>query len=260
MKLIVREKIIMTPMGLSLWACALAIGWLLPNHYRPWMAFHFDAWVALVLSVASLTVFLRSRQALAWSRITLLLAFLLAMLWLQYALGLVLLAGNVWISSAYLLGLLLALLTGAHWEKKTPGQLGDGLFLAIGLAAIVSVGLQLRQWLALDGLELWTMDGGPERPFANFGQPNQLGTFLLWGVLATAWGWTRQRIGSGVAMLLAAYLLFGVALTGSRTAWVGLALMVGAVWWWRRLWTSPRLTWAVTGLWLYFVVCTMSQG
>ena len=251
---------VMTPIWLVLWSCTLALGWLLPNHYWPWLSFHSDAWISAVLLLAAAAVFWRARGLVVLHCITLLVALLVLVPWLQYGFGLILLPGVAWISCAYLLGLLLALLVGARWEASSPSQLGDGLFLAIGIAAIVSVGLQLQQWLQLDGLELWKIGGGAERPHANLGQPNQLGTLLLWGVLATAWAQVRKHIGGATAVLLAAYLLFGVALTGSRTAWLGVALMIAAAWWWRQLWTSSRWPWAATGLGLYFAICVVSVG
>jgi len=40
--------------NISLWAglltIGLAAGWLLPNHYPPWLAFHVNAWVACALA------------------------------------------------------------------------------------------------------------------------------------------------------------------------------------------------------------------
>lgn len=245
---------------LIVWPLALAIGWLLPNHYRPWVAFHSDAWIAAVLLLAASAVVLRARGPVVLHRISVLVALLMCIPWLQYAFGLIPQVGIAWISFAYLLGLILALLIGAHWESHSPGQLGNGLFLAIGIASVVSVGLQLQQWLQLDGLELWKMGGGAERPHANLGQPNQLATFLLWGVLAAAWGYLRKYLGGGVTMLLAAFLLFGVALTGSRTAWIGVVLLVAAAYLWRRHWDNVRLPWMAAGLSLYFFVCVIGVG
>lgn len=250
----------MKPFWLKFLAGTLALGWLLPTHYRPWLSFHTDTWVAVICCIASLAVILRVRSAVIWHPITLLAAVLLCIPWLQYLFGLIPMVGNAWISTAYLLGLLLALLTGVHWEMNAPGQLMDALFLAIGLAALVSVGLQLYGWLQLDGLGLLVMDTYIPRPHANFGQPNQLGTFLIWGLLAAAWGWLQKRISAWVAMFMAAYLLFGVALTASRTAWIGVTLLIIASWLWRRLWRDPRLPWVVTGLGFYFVLCIVFLG
>lgn len=255
-----KDRSIMEPVWLAVWTGTLALGWLLPNHYRPWIAFHSDAWIAAVLLLAFAALIWRLRGAMALHRITVGVALLICNLWLQYAAGLISQPGVAWISSVYLLGLFMVLLLGARWESSSPGQLGDALFLAIGIAAVVLVGLQLQQWLQLDGLELWRLSGGPERPSANLGQPNQLATLLLWGVLAAAWGLVRGRISGGVGTLLVAFLLFGIALTGSRTAWIGVALLVVAAWWWRSLWRSAHLPWVATGLGFYFVLCVAIQG
>lgn len=245
----------MKPFWLIFLAGALALGWLLPTHYRPWLAFHTDTWFALIFSIASLAVISSVRGPTMWHRITILAALLPCIVWIQYAFGILPMIGNAWISTAYLLGFLLALLTGARWEARNPGQFLDALFLAIGVAALLSVGLQLHTWLGLDGLGLWSMGGGATRPHANFGQPNQLGTFLLWGLLAVAWGWLHKRIGVWPALLMSTYLLFGIALTASRTAWIGVFLLVSISWFWRDLWSDSRPPWIVSGLGLYFVVC-----
>lgn len=237
------------------WSFALALGWLLPNHYAPWTTFHMDGWVAFMLLLASAGVFLRAKGAVAWHGISLLVAALVAVPLLQYGFGLILISGTAWICTAYLLGLMMAILAGAQWELASPGQVLDGLFLSTGVAAIVSVGLQLHQWLALDLLGVWTFEVWGEIPFANFGQANQLGTFLLWGLLAVAWGVVRQQIGVGVALLAAVFLLFGVSLTASRTAWLGVLILVGASWIWRSVWADRRVPWFATGLGLYFATC-----
>lgn len=250
----------MAPRWLALWAGTLALGWLLPNHYRPWIAFHSDVWIAAVLLLAFATLIWRSNGAMALHYIALMAALLIVVPWLQYGMGLIVQPGVAWISFAYLFGFFLALLLGARWEASSPGQLGDALFLSIGIAAVGLVGLQLQQWLEVDGLELWRLSGGPVRPSANLGQPNQLATLLLWGVLAAAWGLIRGYVGAWTATLLAAFLLFGVALTGSRTAWIGVALLLAASWWWRPLWLHARLPWVVTGLGVYFVACIVVPG
>lgn len=219
-----------------------------------------DAWTAIVLALAAAAVIMRSTGPVVWHGITLLAAALVFVPLVQYGFGMVMFSGAAWISTAYLIGFLLALLTGVRWEMTSPGQLADGLFLAIGVAALLSVGLQLHQWLALDLLNIWSMGDGYGRPFANFGQPNQLGTFLLWGLLAAAWGLARRHIGVGTALFMAVHLLFGLALTQSRTAWVAVVILVGASWLWRRLWSDQRLPWLVTGLGLYFAACVISIG
>jgi len=250
-------KNLMSPFWLMGLALTMAASWLLPNHYPPWSTFHMDAWMAIVLALTTAVVLARSANSVAIHELTLLAGMLVAVPGIQYGLGLVMLVGTAWTSTAYLLGFFIALLTGAHWESSTPGQVADYIFLAIGIACLLSVGLQLHQWLALDLLNIWSMGDGYGRPFANIGQPNNLGTLLLLGIVALAWGMARRQIGIWTAFLTGCYLLFGLALTQSRTAWLAIVMLIAASWVWRRLWADPRCPWMATAFGLYFVVCVV---
>lgn len=244
----------------GLWAIAMACAWLLPNHFPPWEAFHADAYAATILVLTSVAAVTISRSPVKWSGLTVLLAVLLPIPWLQYSAGMMTFTGQAWITTAYLLGLLLALLTGYRWEQARPNQVIDGLFFAIGIASIVSFNLQLQTWLGLmdTGIfDLWSMGLSGDRPYANMGQPNQLATLLLWGLLACFWAYSNQKIGSFPAWLMSSFLLIGIALTQSRTAWLGLTLLVVASWIWRRLWHSRWVPWVVTGLFVFFWFCPL---
>lgn len=250
----------MTSFWLLIWASLLSVGWLLPNHYAPWSTFYTDAYIAAFLLLGCAALVIRSPNSVQWHGITLLAATLIFIPGLQYALGLIMLPGTVWIATAYLFGFFLALLIGAHWESANSGQLVDGLFLAIAIAAIASVALQLHQWLGLELSDIWIVGNSTGRPFANLCQPNQLGTFLLWGLLAVAWGVIRKYIGVWTALFMAAFLLFGLALTQSRTAWLAIVILVSGTWAWRQLWLDKRMVWVSSGLGIYFAGCVLSIG
>ena len=249
------------PHWIYLFSCFLALGWLIPNHFSPWSAFHQDAWVALASVIAGAPLFLQARGSWSVSDLGLFLGLLVLIPGLQWASGLVALPGSAWISCAYLLGFCLVAWCGARWEQAAPGQVLDGLFLAIGIAALLSVWIQLRQWLQLDdGWEWWSMGKILQRPPANFAQPNQAATFLGLGLGAVAWGAWRGHIRWGTGCLAAAYLLFGIALTGSRTAWLGLGLVTIAVWHWRRIWPAARTPLLISGLFLFLLFCIGLQA
>ncbi len=245
---------------LGAWAMALCLGWLLPNHYPPWSSFHMEAWVAGLLLAAGVAVILRTPRLTAWYGLTLTVVATAFLPLFQYAFGMYAFSGPAWVATAYLVGFAFALLVGVRWESATKGQPADGLFLAFGIAAVVSVGLQLHQWVRLDRLFLWDMGNETGRPFANFGQSNLCATFLLWATLGIAWGIQRKKIGVGAGLVLVLYFIFGVALTGSRTAWIAVALLVAAAWLWRHLWPSKWVAWVVTGLGLYFWGCIFVRG
>ena len=253
-------KSIMQPFWLFFWSCTLMLGWLLPNHYRPWLAFHSDAWIGIALLLAAFAICFRSKREIFFYRMEVLALALIGLVWVQHFLGLIPFAGVAWISSIYLFGFAAAMVAGASWERASPNQFADALFLAIGAAAIFSVGIELYQWFQLDGLALWIMDGGENRPHANLGQANQLATFLIWGLLAIGWGATRRFVGVRVGVLMSAYLLFGIALTGSRAAWIGILLVVAAAWFWRSLCPWEKMPMTVTALAGYFVLCILGIG
>lgn len=206
--------------------------------------------MALITLTGAIALVIRGRGTTAWHRLTCLVAGIVLLPWLQWWCGLLPYTGQAWISSAYLFGFLLALLVGARWELSSPKQLMHGLLLAIGIAALLSVGLQLSAWLGL------AADGGlltRSRPSANLGQPNQLATLLLWGILACLWAYLHKLLSAATTILAVSFLLLGLAMTQSRAGMMALSGMLLAIWVWRRLWPCRRLPLAATGMYaLYF--------
>jgi len=176
----------MSPLWLGLWAAFVSLCWLIPVHSPPWTTFPADAWFALIALVGASVVVVRTHQGLNWHGLPCLVAALVVLPWVQFFWGVLPFAGQAWISSAYLLGFLFALLIGARWEQADSSQLGHALFIAIGIAAIASVGLQLYTWLELTDsgvMGMWSLGATGSRPYANLGQPNQLATLLVWGLI-----------------------------------------------------------------------------
>ena len=130
-------------------------------------------------------------------------AFALALVPLfQFGAGLVYYAGDFWIFSGALLGFGLAVASGSMLQRKGT-SVTDAVATGALCASIVSVGIQLWQWLGLSGtsefsgLGLWLMNlPSGARPFANLAQPNQLSTLLLWGLASVWWIFVRRRISS----------------------------------------------------------------
>lgn len=246
------------PLWLASGMPLIGLGWLVPNHYYPWLAFHTDSWVAVGLAILAVVVWLRTPGSVAWHQITIVAAALMLLPGIQYAVGLLPLAGQAWIGVAYMAGLLWALLTGAQWERAREGQVADALFVAIVFAALVSAGLAMHQWLAIGGQDIWILSMGGSRAHANLAQPNQLATLLIWGILGIAWGMLRGKIRLHVAVPAVALLLFGVALTQSRTAWLSIILGLLAVWLWPPLARVSRLRWISLGFAAFFFLIAFS--
>lgn len=245
----------------SLWlVCAsvgLSLAWMLPNHTLPWYGFHGDAWCALMMAVVAIPVLWRNKFTVGWHGLTAVVAIASLIPLAQFGGGMIPLFGTAWINSAYLNGLLLALLVGAAWERETPGQGPDYLFLALGLASVASVGLQLYQLLDLEPVGAWTLQSSGTRHYANIAQPNQLASLLMLGLLGCAWGFLRKHLSAFVAIGIAGLLLMGVSLTESRTGWLNILLLVAMTLYWRRLLPSKSFLWAVLGLAIFFVACVV---
>ena len=247
---------IFSPFWLLFSGFLLSLAWMLPNHTPPWLAFHSDAWSATVLTVVGLGVLWKSSVTPRWQVLTITASLFCLVPWLQFALGLTLSFGTAWINSIYLLGFLFAIQTGEAWALQSPEQPADFVFIAVLIAAAISTGLQIFQWMGLGSSSPWILNvTGQSRFYANMAQPNQLASLLLLGLLGCSWGVYRDKLNATFAILTACFLLIGVALTESRTAWVNLVFLgLGAIVWRKKL-PSIRHLWVVMGLGVYFIAC-----
>ena len=238
-----------------LWAAFLGIGWLLP----PYQDFHRETWVACAAFVPAAALLWRTRGPWGLAQVVPPLLALSMVPMLQWAGGLVHFAGAAWLPCAYLAAFTLVLWCSHRWETVAPGQGLDGLFTTLGVVAFLTLAVQCVQWLERIGpSDWWMVWSGPQRPSGNFAQPNNAATFLCWGLCAVAWAAARRRIGFWVGGALGACLLWGIALTSSRTAWLGLSLVVLGTIYWRARLPSRKVLWLVLGLAAYFVCCVVT--
>lgn len=213
-----------------LFAALMALGsWLVPNHYPPWVSFHAEALMILAGVLAlSADVLAHYRQVTQLTPLTLLALAVACVPPVQWAAGLIHFAGDAWMASAYLLAFALALILGQRLAARSglPALL-ERLALLFLAASMLSVALQLYQWLRLSGLGIFAADLPPNgRPFANVGQPNHLATMLYLGLVGTLYLFERERLRAGVAAAACAFLGLGMTMTSSRTAWVSLSILL----------------------------------
>jgi len=96
--------------------------------------------------------------------------------------------------------------------------------LAAGLAslAIGVVQVFFAEWADGVVIAVPTIAG---RAIGNMRQPNQLSTLLMWAIAAAVWLGVRSRWPKALLIGVVAALVFGVALTASRTGTVGVVLL-----------------------------------
>ncbi len=242
--------------GWALWSLLAALPWLLPTHVDPWPSFYPEAMIAFVLAGTALALALRRGGTWPAGRLAVAALVLAAVPAAQATLGL-----YTYPREAVFVGLCLAGFGAALLLGRRAGlPLVDALFASFALAGLVSTGLALYQWLGLDTLGPLVapaVRGG--RPGANVGQPNNLSTLLVWGIVGLWWAHARGRLGGRGAVAGAAFLLLGVALTQSRTGWLAVALMTAVALVGRRRLLPPRSATVVGLLAMGFVVAVLVQ-
>lgn len=211
---------------------ALCLAFVLPNHYSPWVSFHqeFAAAVAFVPLLAWASFQRHTSPALARGATA--LAFVpLA----QLIFGHLYFSGDAWMSILYLLGFALSVYAGSCAVQQASETVDARLtrltavWVGLLLAALVSVALAAHQWLGLARLGLFIVDLPPDgRPFANLAQPNQLATLLLLGIAGLMFVWESGRSRAITTLAAVVLLVFGLAMTGSRSVLLTIVWLVPA--------------------------------
>lgn len=228
-----------------LWIAGLFLSscWLLPNKSDPWRGFHSDFLAAISISILAALVLIEGRSKLNIEGLQYLILLLLPIPFVHFYFGMVPFSGVAWISSAYIFAFFLALLMGGEWGRRNFVQLGDCIFSAVLIAAIISVGLQMQQWLGTGqdaALDVWIFSQASGRPSANMGQPNHLATLLLWAIIAAWWWRWRGFIGPCVLVAVTFFLSFGLILTRSRSGILGYGVLIVLL----GVWPSLQKTWS----------------
>lgn len=247
------QRALSTPV-LGMAAALFGAAWLLPMHELPWPAFASDAIAAFVLLSLAAVLLLRSGGHQLWHGLPVAVLASMAVVVAQYASGLIAQFGVAWIVLAYLAGLLLALLTGARWARAGGDHALDFLFGTVLIGAVASLALQIYQVIDLDFLGKWVQRPLNPRFYANVAQPNLLATLLLLGLLGLGWFHHRHKLPGWLAAPAAFSLVLGLALTASRTAWLGFVLIGIGMLLYRRFDCLRRLLPWFLGLGLLYLI------
>ncbi len=213
-------------LGWAFLAVFVALPWLLETRVQPWTTFYPDWLIALVTLSLLAWVLIRSPAGLPATFFPLGVAALGTVPFLQAVTGVTAFPTDGAVAALYVAGFALAVLAGFRSEALAPGRAADALLTGLLIAAVLSVGLQLYQWLDLSWFGSLVRDLPPRgRPFANVGHPNLLATLQVWGLIALWWAYERKAIGPVGALVGVTFLLLGVAMTQSRAGWLELALL-----------------------------------
>lgn len=213
------------------------LSWLNPFHYGIWPTAHSEFFIffSLIFSFGY-TLYIHKKIILYRHDLLFLLIGIIPLI--QYIFGKVLFFGDAIIASIYLYSFVLALAIGRTLAISS--EQCEKIFIIFSVlvvfSALTSFYAQLSQWFMFGKYIVFIAEIPPvnARPFANFAQPNTLATFYLIALFSVIYLYEKSRIDYLITTLLTIILLFGIALTQSRTPWVFLLCFI--IWWlWKGL-------------------------
>ncbi len=234
------------------------ICFVLPNHHYPWRTVYQDFSSFLVL-VVILSTFLKKQLLLDLKFLFILLISLVPLI--QFLFHKIYFFGDGFIAFIYILSFGLVYVAALNLARKDSIALYLVFISSIFIfSSVVSLYVILKQWLLLTQGGIWLADlplGA--RPYANFAQPNNCATFLCIGLMACLYLYEKKYIHRFCGVLLASFILFGITLTQSRTAWVFTFAFL--IWWfWKIRYFQIRLSkysvFYFVGIFIFFILIT----
>ena len=233
----------MTPLFSWVALALLVTGWLTTEHIPPWVSWHSEAavfagvWLVAIAAVAtSLRLQGLAAAPVAVPRTAVLLVALGAIALAQIPGGAAAFYGDALVFCFYLLLALVCLSLGFSAVPAAPTAAGNPGGPALWLAWTLLAGACASTLVALAQVfDLWTDSGWVvlmtelRRPGANLAQPNQLATLLLMGLASLLMLMQARAIRGAAGAALGAFLCLGLAMTESRTGFLGFFVLLG--WW-----------------------------
>jgi len=129
----------------------------------------------------------------------------------------------------YLVGFALAIVLGATIAAQDNGfdklcNLLSWVYLAVGLVSVVFQNLQLFD-IEIPRVVMSIHDRSILRPYANIAQPNLLALILCFALASVWWRYKAKQLPARIGVLFVLVLLWGLALTQARVAWLILPLL-----------------------------------
>lgn len=201
----------------------LGLAWLMPNHYPPWITFHGEVAVFLALICIALP------NANAWRTqsfprfVWWVLVFAIVLL-LQWIGGQIQHRGAAIVGLLFVMGFALSVLAGAQKAEMGRFEVAMTALAWVTIAAATaSLYIALLQAIGSEeSLGIFAANLPPGwRPFGNLAQSNHLGTLMVMGVIGASHVHNQQLIGRAVLVSLVCFLSLGIAVSESRTAYLG---------------------------------------
>lgn len=219
-------KLKISQLLVRLTSLVLVAAYILPNHYLPWPGFHSEAMAALAFLLLFAGVLMGSEELAKINYIFYIALVVFVVVGVQRIFGIVSWNSVLWLSFVYVVGFMVSMYIGRVWALSNAANAFGWLVFVWLFAAIISLPLQIMQWLDLDWSTPYINQiANGARPHANIAQPNLLADLYMLALIGLSWLVEGHRINRRAALFLALCLLAGIALTGSRFGWLGLSML-----------------------------------
>jgi len=202
----------------------------LVSYHRPPLATFYNEWIAFVLGIAALGVWLQKSmwREMELPVIALFPLFYLLVLLAQGALGLVAYSEQVTVAAYYLVWATCLVVLGAVLRRELgAAKIVTAIAWAILIGAALSAVAALLQHYAPHSLRILTIvHGSSVRVDGNLAQPTQFTCYITLGLASIAYLIAANRIRTFFAASFCVLLLPPLALSGSRSSWFYIAAIV----------------------------------
>ncbi|MBH2001553.1 MAG: O-antigen ligase C-terminal domain-containing protein [Moraxellaceae bacterium] len=235
-------------------ALLISFAWLSPFHTYPWVTFSSE----LATFGAGLAVFLAFiHQGLKIVKAQLLMFPIVLIPLFQWFFGLVDDFSIALLSFSYLFVFWLMIVCGYNLslQNEKREQLMQGISILLLSIGLLSSLIAIVQWLNLESSFNVVMQLRGNRPYANFGQPNNLATFLVMGLMGALYLYEKRKVALWLLIPSSLIILFAISLSQSRTPWI-VCIFIFGYWVYKQRRNQPRFSFYKLLLWSgsYFLI------
>lgn len=231
-----------------------SFAWLSPVHTYPWVTFSSEL-ASFGGGVALLALLFNKNVKIPRPQILMLGIAIIPLC--QWAFGLITDFSTAFLSFGYLFVFWLMIIAGYNLslqaEQRERIMLGVS-YLLLSMSFISAI-MAIVQWLNLEAYIDGIIKLKTSRPYANFGQPNNLATFLIMGLMGSLYLYEKRRLTLWLLIPASLVTLFAITLTQSRTSWV-VCIFLFFYWIYKQYKNSPRFNFPRLVLWvgLYLII------
>lgn len=188
----------------------------------PWPNSTQDFFAILALSLLTLKTIITNEIKIDKKKIYIYF-FILIQPFIQYILNIIVLKQDLFLSLLYINIFFLSIINGKYLKESKNEIIKLTIFFTI--IGIFSFFIQILQWFDFYEFSL-ILKSSFLRPSANLGQPNNLATLFFISLFSIIYLYFNKKINMYLYFIGSFILIFGMALTQSRTSWVVFLLLL----------------------------------